>query len=357
MSELEIKGLHKAYETQSVLEDLDLTVEAGSFVSILGPSGSGKTTLLRVIAGFDRGDEGSVRLHGEIVDDESHFVESAERRIGYVPQDGSLFPHLSVQANVGFGLARKDRHGKRVAQLLDMVGLAGFAQRYPHELSGGQQQRVALARGLAIEPSLVLLDEPFSSLDASLRAAVRRDVRRVLKDSGTTAILVTHDQDEALSLADQVAVISGGRIRQRAAPAHLYAKPATPELAREFGNSNFVNGVANAGAVVTPIGTFELEDSSFLDGAVADGTPLLVMVRPEQIVLSADAHDGRAVARVLETEFYGHDAVIRVRANAKEPLLLSARTPNPIRLPHVDDDVCLEVLGPVVAWPRDDAQK
>jgi iron(III) transport system ATP-binding protein len=355
MSELEIKGLHKAYETQPVLEDLDLTVEAGSFVSILGPSGSGKTTLLRVIAGFDRADKGSVRLHGEIVDDEAHFVESAQRRIGYVPQDGSLFPHLSVEANVGFGLARKDRHGKRVAQLLEMVGLAGFAQRYPHELSGGQQQRVALARGLAIEPSLVLLDEPFSSLDASLRAAVRRDVRRVLKDSGTTAILVTHDQDEALSLADQVAVISGGRIRQCAAPAHLYAKPATPELAREFGNSNFVNGIANAGAVETSIGTLELEDSSFLDGAVVDGTHLLVLVRPEQIVLSDVAHNGRAVARVLDTEFYGHDAVIRLRATGSEPLLLSARTPNPIRLPHVDDEVCVEVLGPVVAWPRDNA--
>src|ERR1700722_8116674 len=307
MSELEIKGLHKAYETQSVLEDLDLSVEAGSFVSILGPSGSGKTTLLRVIAGFDRADQGTVRLHGEVVDDESHFVESAQRRIGYVPQDGSLFPHLSVQANVGFGLARRDRHGKRVAQLLEMVGLAGFAQRYPHELSGGQQQRVALARGLAIEPSLVLLDEPFSSLDASLRAAVRRDVRQVLKDSGTTAILVTHDQDEALSLADQVAIIRGGRIRQCAAPALLYAKPATPELAREFGNSNFINGVANAGAVETSIGLLELEDSSFLDETIADGTPLLVLVRPEQIMLSHHGNDDRPEARVLETEFYGHD--------------------------------------------------
>jgi iron(III) transport system ATP-binding protein len=357
MSELEINGLHKAYETQSVLEDLDLTVEAGSFVSILGPSGSGKTTLLRVIAGFDRADKGSVRLHGAVVDDEWNFVESAQRRIGYVPQDGSLFPHLSVESNVGFGLARKDRHGKRVAQLLEMVGLAGFAQRYPHELSGGQQQRVALARGLAIEPSLVLLDEPFSSLDASLRASVRRDVRRVLKESGTTAILVTHDQDEALSLADQVAVIREGRISQCAAPAHLYAKPSSPELAREFGNSNFVNGIAHAGSVDTPIGTLELEDSSFVGGAVADGTHLLVLVRPEQIVLSGDLHNGRAVARVLDTEFYGHDAVVRLRTTSSEPLLLSVRTPNPIRLPHVDDDVCVEILGPVVAWPRDTAHE
>ncbi len=276
-----------------------------------------------------------------------------------MPQDGSLFPHLSVESNVGFGLARKDRNGKRVAQLLEMVGLAGFAQRYPHELSGGQQQRVALARGLAIEPSLVLLDEPFSSLDASLRATVRRDVLRVLKDSGTTAILVTHDQDEALSLADQVAIIRAGRISQCATPSHLYAKPATPELAREFGNSNFVSGVAKAGAVETPIGTLELEDSSFLNGGVPDGTHLLVLVRPEQIALSSDAHGGRgrAHARVLETEFYGHDAVVRLRATGSEPLLLSARTPNPIQLPHVDDEVCIEVLGPVVAWPSDHASE
>jgi iron(III) transport system ATP-binding protein len=308
-----------------------------------------------VIAGFDRADSGSVRLHGDLVDDESHFVESAERRIGYVPQDGSLFPHLSVQANVGFGLARRNRRGKRVAQLLDMVGLSGFAERYPHELSGGQQQRVALARGLASEPSLVLLDEPFSSLDASLRASVRRDVRQVLKDSGTTAILVTHDQDEALSLADQVAIIREGRIRQCAAPALLYARPATPELAREFGNSNFVNGVARAGAVETSLGTLELEDSSFLDGTIADGMNLLVLVRPEQLVLSEHTREDRATARVLDTEFYGHDAVVRVRATGSESLLLSARTPNPIRLPRVDDEVCLEVLGPVVAWPRDGA--
>ena len=280
----------------------------------------------------------------------------SKRRIGYVPQDGSLFPHLSVQGNVGFGLARKDRRGKRVAELLEMVGLEGFAHRFPHELSGGQQQRVALARGLAIDPLLVLLDEPFSSLDASLRAAVRSDVRRVLKDSGTTAILVTHDQDEALSLADQVAVIGEGRIRQCATPAHLYAKPASPELAREFGNSNFVNGVARGGAVETPLGRLELEDSSFLHGVVADGTQLLVLVRPEQIAVTDGGRADLSLARVLDTEFYGHDAVVKLRAG-KESLLLSARTPNPIRLPHVDDEVCVEVVGPVIAWPADNVAK
>ncbi len=205
MSELDISGLVKSFRTQEVLCGLDLVVDEGSFVSILGPSGSGKTTLLRIIAGFDRADAGSgVRLHGEIVDDATHFVDSRKRRIGYVPQDGNLFPHLSVKMNDGFGLPKGARNGQRVNELLEMVGLGNLAERYPHQLSGGQQQRVALARGLAINPDLVLLDEPFSSLDAGLRASVRHDVRHILKDAGATTILVTHDQDEALSLADKV---------------------------------------------------------------------------------------------------------------------------------------------------------
>jgi iron(III) transport system ATP-binding protein len=348
MSELEIAGLDKAYQAQPVLCGLDLSVESGSFVSILGPSGSGKTTLLRVIAGFERADRGSVRLQGTVVDDETHFVESRERRIGYVPQDGSLFPHLSVAANVGFGLSRRDRRGPRVADLLAMVGLEGLAARFPHELSGGQQQRVALARGLAINPSLVLLDEPFSSLDASLRGAVRRDVRRVLKESGTTAILVTHDHDEALSLADQVAIIRDGRIGQCGEPAQLYARPATPELAREFGNVNFLRGTLRGDSVDTPIGRLALENRASLS-STKDGDQLLVLVRPEQLLLS-DTESG-ARARVVDTEFYGHDAVVKLRAKGIESLILSARTPNPTPLPDLDDEVGLDVLGPVVAWP------
>ncbi|MGA7835593.1 MAG: ABC transporter ATP-binding protein [Acidimicrobiales bacterium] len=347
MSELEISGLHKAYETQPVLADLELSVEAGSFVSILGPSGSGKTTLLRVIAGFERADRGTVRLHGEIVDDASHFVESGERRIGYVPQDGSLFPHLSVEANVGFGLARKDRRGQRVADLLEMVGLEGLAQRYPHELSGGQQQRVALARGLAIEPSLVLLDEPFTSLDAGLRDSVRRDVLRVLKAAGATAILVTHDQDEALSLADQVAIIRHGRISQCDTPARLYANPATPELAREFGNVNFVHGTVRDGAVDTPLGRLTLEDPASL-GTAREGSKLLVLIRPEQLLLSNSSDDPRA--RVIDTEFYGHDAVVKLRPNFDGETLLVARTAEAGALPDRGSEVACRVRGGVVAW-------
>jgi iron(III) transport system ATP-binding protein len=349
VTELDISGLDKSYRTQMVLQNLDLKVEAGSFVSILGPSGSGKTTLLRVIAGFERADRGSVRLRGDVVDDETHFVEAERRRIGYVPQDGNLFPHLSVERNVGFGLARRDRRGHRVTELLEMVGLAGLAERYPHQLSGGQQQRVALARGLAIDPALVLLDEPFSSLDASLRASVRHDVRRVLRDAGTTAILVTHDQDEALSLADRVAIIREGRITQFDTPARLYAQPSTPELASEFGDVNFLHGTAKSGAVETPLGLLALDDASSVPSA-SEGTKLLVLVRPEQITLASGRSAG-ATARVLETEFYGHDAVVKLRADFDGATTLVVRTSIATDLPAQDAQVSLEIRGCVVAWP------
>jgi iron(III) transport system ATP-binding protein len=352
MSELEITGLEKSYATQSVLRQLDLRVEQGTFVSILGPSGSGKTTLLRVIAGFERADGGCVRLRGEVVDDESNFVSSERRRIGYVPQEGNLFPHLSVERNVGFGLAREHRRGPRVQELLEMVGLSGMAQRYPHQLSGGQQQRVALARGLAINPSLVLLDEPFSSLDATLRASVRHDVRRILREAGTTAILVTHDQDEALSLADRVAIIRDGQISQFDTPGTMYARPKTPELAHELGDSNFVKGVVKNGAALTSFGVLELEDPSSIVGGIAEGTELVVLIRPEQLVVSTalDAHHPRAT--VIETEFYGHDAVLKLQPDFDANAKLIARTSHATQLPARNAEVSLDVRGRVVAWRR-----
>jgi iron(III) transport system ATP-binding protein len=351
MSELEITGLEKSYATQSVLRQLDLTVEQGTFVSILGPSGSGKTTLLRVIAGFERADGGCVRLRGEVVDDESNFVSSEHRRIGYVPQEGNLFPHLSVERNVGFGLAREKRRGPRVHELLEMVGLSGLAQRYPHQLSGGQQQRVALARGLAINPSLVLLDEPFSSLDATLRGSVRHDVRRILRDAGTTAILVTHDQDEALSLADRVAIIRDGQIGQFDTPGKLYARPATPELAHEIGDANIVIGRARNGAVDTSLGVLELDDPSLIVGGIADGTELMVLIRPEQLIVSETLDAIHATARVIETEFYGHDTVLKLRPDFDASMKLIARTAHATHLPARDAQVSLNVHGGVVAWP------
>jgi iron(III) transport system ATP-binding protein len=229
-----------------------------------------------------------------------------------------------------------------------MVGLAGFAQRFPHQLSGGQQQRVALARGLAIDPALVLLDEPFSSLDANMRASVRHDVRRILHDAGTTAILVTHDQDEALSLADRVAIIRDGRVRQYATPTDLYAKPSSPELAGEFGDVNFLKGVVRGHDVDTPIGRLALDDPSSLAGA-RDGASLLVLIRPEQIVLTS-ATSTAASARVLHTEFYGHDAVVKLCANFDGATTLVARTTDATELPDRGSEMGVRVRGGVVAW-------
>jgi len=342
---LEVRDVHKSYGEQPVLRSLSLSVAPGAFVAILGPSGSGKTTLLRVIAGFERVDGGEVRLADEVVDDgQGHFVSSERRRIGYVPQEGSLFPHLSVEQNVGFGLPRAERKGAKVDSLLEMVGLVGLGRRYPHQLSGGQQQRVALARALAIRPTLVLLDEPFSSLDAGLRASVRADVRNVLREAGATAVLVTHDQDEALSLADEVAVISAGRIGQVDSPQGLYYHPGSPALARALGETNFVRGVARGGSVETPLGVLPLENA-----AASEGSKLLVLVRPEQI--SFEEGGGSLAGRVVECEFYGHDAVVRIRPEGEGNELIVARTIRDTASLQVGTPVHVRAEGAVVGWP------
>ena len=238
VTKLNVQGLRKAFGSHPVLTSVDLTVPAGSLTAILGASGSGKTTLLRVLAGFERADGGVVQIGDMVVDGPNAQVPPERRRIGYVPQEGSLFPHLTVLDNIGFGLPSRQRRGPRTAGLLETVGLTGLGKRYPHQLSGGQQQRVALARALAIEPTVVLLDEPFASLDTHLRASVRADVQQIFRASGTTAILVTHDQSEALSVADQVAVLRDGTIAQCAAPQELYSRPADPAVARFIGEAN-----------------------------------------------------------------------------------------------------------------------
>jgi iron(III) transport system ATP-binding protein len=353
MTHLELTGIHKSYGSQPVLAGLDLSVAEGSFTSILGPSGSGKTTLLRVVAGFERADGGVVRLGSELVDDGDRYTPPDKRRIGFVPQDGSLFPHLSVEQNVGFGLPRRERRGRRVKALLEMVGLSGLERRYPHQLSGGQQQRVALARALAIEPALVLLDEPFASLDASLRASLRRDVRRVLKEAGATALLVTHDQDEALSLADRVAVLHGGRIGQYDTPQELYAHPSTPELAAGLGETNLLRGKARGDTAETPLGTLPLEHEPAPGGARLDGAALVVLVRAEQLILCGAPAGDLPAAHVLNAEFYGHDAVVRLRPEWDESTVLTARSSEAAALPAEGARVGLSVRGGVVAWAGD----
>jgi|HubBroStandDraft_3_1064219.scaffolds.fasta_scaffold13370_2 iron(III) transport system ATP-binding protein len=212
MSTIELRAVSKSFGRTPVLSGIDLTAPAASVTAVVGASGSGKTTLLRLIAGFEQIDAGAIAIGGRVLDDSRRTVRPQYRGVGYVPQDGALFPHLTVTANIGFGLPRGER-GVAAQRLLELVGLAGLGRRYPHQLSGGQQQRVALARALAIRPSIVLLDEPFSSLDAELKLELRRDVAQILAETTSTTVLVSHDRDDVLALADQIVVLEDGRVR------------------------------------------------------------------------------------------------------------------------------------------------
>ena len=258
MSRLVVSDLWKGYGQQPVLQGVNLEVPAGSLTAVLGLSGCGKTTLLRVIAGFERAERGRVSLASATLDDGHTYIPPEKRSVGYVPQEGALFPHLTVEANVGFGLSRRERRGDAVSGLLEMVGIERLAQRLPHELSGGEQQRVALARALARRPQALLLDEPFSSLDASLRTRVREEVHALLREQGVTTVLVTHDQEEALSLADVVAVLRDGRVVQQGAPAELYERPTDQRLARFLGAVNLIDANFQNGTAHTPLGALAL---------------------------------------------------------------------------------------------------
>ena len=342
-ADLRLRGVIKRFGTTTVLDGLDLDVPAGRLMAVLGPSGSGKTTLLRVVAGFERISGGEVRIGGALVSGERTHLPPERRRIGIVPQEGALFPHLSVAGNIGFGLKRAARGSGRVEELLDLVGLSGLGKRKPHELSGGQQQRVALARALAPMPALVLLDEPFAALDAGLRAEVRADVRRVLYAAGATAVLVTHDQEEALGLADNVAVLRAGRVVQVADPVTLYSAPVDSALARFVGEALLLPGMAEGRAVECVLGRFPL-----LERCKAVAGPCTVMIRPEQIML--DRSEGWP-ARVLDVTYYGHDALIMLALDGPR----GAAGPIPARVsgqmaPRVGDHPRCGVEGPVMAW-------
>jgi iron(III) transport system ATP-binding protein len=364
---LSIRGLRKAFGTHPVLADLDLEVPAGSLTAILGPSGSGKTTLLRILAGFERADAGTVRIGAVLADGPGGYVPPERRRIGYVPQEGSLFPHLTVAANVGFGLPARQRLGQGTSELLERVGLADMAKRYPHELSGGQQQRVALARALAIRPMVVLLDEPFASLDANLRASVRADVHQIFRDAGMTALLVTHDQDEALAIADRIAVLRDGRIAQCSAPLELYSRPVDADLARFVGDANLLDGTRHDGVVDTVLGRLAVDalqpgspQSPVAAGQDRTGSgPVTVLIRPEHIELVPAGRDdpasGGPAGHVIECEYYGHDAVLRVRLESGgdvRPIIV--RTAGSHQLPP-GSAVRLQARGPVLTWPRSGA--
>jgi iron(III) transport system ATP-binding protein len=348
MTQLTVSGITKAYGGCRVLDEVDLEVPENSLTAILGPSGSGKTTLLRVIAGFEQADGGTVLLGDRVVDGAGAYVPPESRRIGYVPQEGGLFPHLSVAANIAFGIPRRERR-KAVADLLDAVGMTGLGHRFPHQLSGGQQQRVALARALAVKPGIVLLDEPFGSLDAGLRAVIRADVRRLLSAAGTTAILVTHDQDEALSTADQVAVLRDGRIVQYATPDELYSRPADPEVARFIGEANLIDGILADGCVDTVLGPLPVRTDA---RSGLEPGPVTIMVRPEQIEIGERNGRGGLAGRIVSLGYHGHDAVVHVEPEQQPGTgAIIVRTLGGCGLP-AGSAVTLRARGPVPAWAR-----
>jgi iron(III) transport system ATP-binding protein len=308
-----VEGVSKAFGLTRAVRGVSLEVAPGELVAVLGPSGCGKTTLLRLIAGFERPDEGTVTVGGETVAGPGFWTPPERRRAGMVFQDYALFPHLTVEKNVAFGLERRPREERAAlsARTLELVGLQHKAARHPHELSGGERQRVALARALAPEPDVVLLDEPFSNLDASLRAGLRREVELILREAGAAALLVTHDQEEALSLADRLAVMRDGELVQVDAPEQVYGRPASRWAAQFVGEVNVLSGVARGRGVETELGIFDLPAPAA--GAVH------VAVRPEQLELHADTGGN---AEVLEREFRGHDVLYRLRHEGGRTVLV-----------------------------------
>ena len=351
MAELLIQGLTKYFGTTPILKNLDLQVASGSLTAILGPSGSGKSTLLRMVCGFERADAGTISIAGNVVSAPHVHLAPEQRHIGYVPQEGALFPHLSVADNIVFGLARAQRRTRhRVHELLELVGLPPqFADRAPQQLSGGQQQRVALARALAPNPALVLLDEPFSALDASLRAETRSAVAKALQEAGATALLVTHDQSEALSMGQQVAILLDGKLVQIDTPQAIYRSPCTEALAKFVGEAVLLPGTSEDDRIRCALGTLKAMPGT-PDGSV------LVLVRPEQIRVRPN--DGAPigdqlrpiVARTMGISFNGHDALARLQLLVSG-VVVTARLPGYMS-PVVDEEVMLTVEGEVTAFSQ-----
>ncbi|PZG09047.1 ABC transporter ATP-binding protein [Nonomuraea aridisoli] len=308
---VEFRGLRRAFGRTVALDGLDLVIEPGEFVALLGPSGCGKTTALRCVAGFERPDSGAVLVDGKDVTN----VPANKRDAGMVFQSYSLFPNLNARDNVAFGLrVRKvpaDARRKKADELLELVGLPTHADRYPHQLSGGQQQRVALARALALEPSVLLLDEPLSALDAKVRVSLREEIRRLQLDLGITTIFVTHDQEEALSVADRVAVLRAGRLEQVGAPAEVYDRPATPFVAEFVGTMNHLAGQLS-GDHVTVLGQLLP-----VDGPVPADPSVDVLVRPEAVQVVPDP-EGRA--EVVAASFRGASVRLRLAVDGGEVL-------------------------------------
>jgi iron(III) transport system ATP-binding protein len=338
---LTLSNVSKSFGTQTVLKGLSLDVADGEFVAVLGSSGSGKTTLLRLIAGFDEPDSGEISISGKLVASKNVFVSAEARKVGYVPQDAALFPHLSVFENVAFGLKGLSKAARvdRVRELLKLVSMESFENQSATELSGGQKHRVALARALAPEPELILLDEPFAALDAELRTRIREEIKQVLDKVSSTTILVTHDQEEALSIADRVALLRDGNFAQVGNPREIYSAPVDLGVATFLGDSVIVDGVIESGKVSTSLGQLTLLNSA------KEASRGKVAIRPENFYLQPDLN-GDSI--VVGRQFFGHDAVVEVKTPKQ---LIRARSSGPFA-PEVGMKVTVWVRGAVNFYPE-----
>ncbi len=335
---LKIDKVTKQFGAVEAVKNISLQADEGEFITLLGPSGCGKTTTLRLLAGFEQPDSGTIRIGSEIVASENRFLPAEKRHVGMVFQDYALFPHLNVLDNIAFGLkGDKKEKSKRAEEMMDLVGLGDFGLRMPYELSGGQQQRVALARALAPQPEILLLDEPFSNLDASLRTQVRGEVRAILRASGTTTVFVTHDQEEALSLSDRVAVIFDGELHQMGAPFELYTRPSTRQVASFVGEANFIKASANGTVAETILGKVRLLTPKEGDTEV--------LIRPDMLHLLPT--DEGTPATVLWREYYGHNQ--RIGLKLADGTELIARADTQI-IYTIGQNIRVSVYAPLLAF-------
>lgn len=344
MHAIKIRQAQKCYEHQEILKGINLELAAGSVLALLGPSGCGKTTLLRLIAGFEPLNAGELYFGDQLVSSAAHCLAPEHRQIGYVPQEGTLFPHLTVEANIAYGLTKQQNRQERVKEVLSLIGLGAFAKRYPHELSGGQQQRVALGRALAPKPKLVLLDEPFNALDLELRRTMCEEVIALLRQTGTTTILVTHDPGEAFAVSDQLAVMMEGKIMQCAPPETVYWQPSNPTVARLTGEALFLEAqwLADSSSLQCVLGEIPLQAQCTLPKT----DKITLMLRPEQIQWHESQDPSQYNAIVSHRSFRGDHSLVRFNLDSH---YFSVRMPS-LTAPQLNQKGILSVAGASMAW-------
>lgn len=353
MTSLEINDLSVDLNSRQVLKNLNLQIPSGSFAAILGPSGCGKTTLLRSIAGLITPSGGAIRFGKQLVSVSSLVLPPHKRNIGYVPQEGGLFPHLSVAENVSFSLARKISNQEKnqiVNEMLELVGMKGFNDRSPQELSGGQQTRIALARALAMKPAMVLLDEPFAALDQALRVDISEEVVALLKKSGTTSIMVTHDREDALVSADVIALMRGGTVVQSGTPAQVYLNPISAEVALSTGDIDVIPAIKLANSQYSTA----LNEVNFNLANQPAANLGQILIRPEEISISDEVTAGAVTAKITKINYYGHDALFELQVG-QSLQSIRARITGPSHY-RVGDTVSISHNGPI-RWISSEAQE